>query len=88
MKKDNVISLEKPAKNPDTLTGILQAGTTELLVTAIQAEVQEFLSLYQQLTDGQGRHCVVRNGYLPERQIMTGPGEIDIRVRKTRGQEC
>ena len=84
MKKDNVISLEKPAENPDSLTETLQAGAKELLITAVQAELSEYLSLYQHLTDEQGRQCVVRNGYLPARQIMTGLGEVDIRVPKTR----
>ena len=84
MKKDNVISLEKPAENRDILTEILQAGATELLTKAVQAEVSEFVSLYQAVTDEQGRQCVVRNGYLPARQIMTGLGEVDIRVPRTR----
>ena len=84
MKKDNVISLEKPAENRDSLTETLQAGAKELLTKAVQAEMHEFLSLYQHLTDEQGRQCVVRNGYLPARQIMTGLGEVDICVPKTR----
>ena len=46
--------------------------------------MHEFLSLYQDVIDEQGRQCVVRNGYLPARQIMTGLGEVDIRVPKTR----
>ena len=84
MKKDNVISLEKPAENRDSLTETLQAGAKELLTKAVQAEMHEFLSLYQDVIDEQGRQCVVRNGYLPARQIMTGLGEVDIRVPKTR----
>lgn len=84
MKKDNVISLEKPAKDPDILTEMLQAGAKELLIKAVQAEMHEYLLLYQDVRDEQGRQCVVRNGYLPARQIMTGLGEVDIRVPKTR----
>ncbi len=84
MKKDNVISLEKPAENSDSLTEMLQAGAKELLTKAVQSELSEFLSQYQDVIDEQGRQCVVRNGYLPARQIMTGLGEVDIRVPKTR----
>ena len=84
MKKDNVISLEKPAENPDILTEMLQAGAKELLTKAVQAELTEFLLQYQDGVDAEGRQCVVRNGYLPGRQIMTGLGEVDIRVPKTR----
>jgi len=72
MKKDNVISLEKPAENRDILTEVLQAGAKELLTKAVQAELHEFLSLYQDVTDELGRQCVVRNGHLPAREIMTG----------------
>jgi len=84
MKKDNVIPLEKPAENSDSLTEMLQAGAKELLTKAVQSELSEFLSQYQDVIDEQGRQCVVRNGYLPARQIMTGLGEVDIRVPKTR----
>ena len=84
MKKDNVISLEKPAENPDILTEMLQAGAKELLTKAVQAELTEFLLQYQDGVDAEGRQCVVRNGYLPGRKIMTGLGEVAIRVPKTR----
>jgi len=84
MKKDNVISLKKPAEDPDILTKMLQAGAKELLTKAVQVELCEFLSQYRDETDEQGRQCVVRNGYLPARQLMTGLGEVDIRVPKTR----
>lgn len=84
MKKDNVISLEKPAENRDILTEMLKAGAAELLINAVQAELQEYLAVYQQLTDEQGRQCVVRNGYLPEREIMTGLGPVKVQVPKTR----
>lgn len=84
MKKDNVISLEKPAEERDILTELLRAGAKELLATAVQAEMHEFLSLYQHVTDEQGRQCVVRNGYLPAREIMTGLGPVEVKVPKTR----
>ena len=34
--------------------------------------------------DDQGRRAVVRNGYLPEREILTGIGPVAVRVPKTR----
>ena len=84
MKKDNVISLEKPAGGQDILTELLRDGARELLARAVQAEVYEFLSLYQEVTDERGRQCVVRNGYLPAREIMTGLGPVEVKVPKTR----
>ena len=86
MKKDNVISLEKPEGNPDLLTGLLRAGARELITQAVHAELTEFLTRYEDVTDSLGRRQVVRNGYLPQREIMTGIGPVDIQVPKTRDQ--
>ncbi len=84
MKNDNVISLETPAKDEDLLTNMLRQGAQELLTKAVQAELTEFLAQYQDVIDEQGRRAVVRNGYLPQREIMTGLGPVDIEVPKTR----
>ena len=80
MSKDKVISLE----NPDVLTDLLRSGARELIKKAVQSELAEFLSQYQDVTDSVGRPLLVRNGYLPEREIMTGIGPVDIKVPKTR----
>jgi len=84
MNKDNVISLESPAENSDLLTGLLQSGARDLIAQAVQAELTEFLSQYEEVTDSLGRRQVVRNGYLPQREIMTGLGPVAIKVPKTR----
>jgi putative transposase len=84
MKDDNVISLEKPVENEDSLAGMLRQGAQELIRKAVQAELDVFLSQYEDLTDAEGRKSVVRNGYLPEREIMTGIGEVAIKVPRTR----
>ena len=49
-----------------------------------RSELTEFLSPYQGMTDAGGKPLVVRNGYLSEREIMTGIGPVDIKVPKTR----
>jgi putative transposase len=84
MEKDNVISLENPEKNSDSLTALLKEGARELITEAVQAELSEFLVGYKNLRDERGRKQVVRNGHLPERKIMTGLGEVEIKVPKTR----
>ncbi len=84
MKNDNVISLETPAENEDLLTNMLRQGAQALLTKAVQAELTEFLAQYQDVVDEQGRRAVVRNGYLPQRAIMTGLGPVDVEVPKTR----
>lgn len=84
MSEDNVISLEKPEENADLLTGLLRAGARELITQAVHAELTEFLTRYEDVMDSLGRRQVVRNGYLPQREIMTGIGPVDIQVPKTR----
>ena len=84
MKKDTVVSLKKPVEESDPLTGLLRAGAQQLLCEAVAAELAEYLSQYQAERDAGGRRCVVRNGYLPARTLLTGLGEVPIQVPKTR----
>ena len=83
MSQDNVIALPTPPEN-DPLTSLLRQGARQLLAQAVEAELEAFLASYSGLEDEQGRRAVVRNGYLPERQVTTGIGEISVRVPKTR----
>ena len=69
MSKDNVISLEYPAENKDLLSSLLRSGARELTTKAVQTELTEFLSQYQDMTDPERRPLVVRNGYLPQRNL-------------------
>ena len=53
----------------DVLTAIARAGAQKMLADMIQQEVEECLAQRAHLRDEQGRRQVVRNGYLPEREI-------------------
>lgn len=66
------------------MTSMLRRGARDLLTKAVQAKLTEFLAQYQDVVDNQGRQSVVRNGYLPDREIMTGIGPVEIKVPKTR----
>jgi transposase-like protein len=55
-----------------------------LLAQAVEAEVTAFIEAHEHLTDEQGRRRVVRNGYLPERQVQTGIGSIEVKVPRVR----
>jgi transposase-like protein len=50
----------------------------------IQQEVEDWLVQHAHLRDEQGRRQVVRNGYLPEREIVTGLGPIAVRQPRVR----
>jgi len=55
-----------------------------LLQTAIENEVAEYIALYSERRDEKGRRMVVRNGFAPERSILTGIGSISIRQPRIR----
>ncbi len=60
-----------------------------MLADAIKSEVDTYLAHRSDLTDEQGRKQVVRNGYLPQRNITTPMGDVDVqqpRVRDRRPQ--
>ena len=81
MNDNNVIQLSSPVT--DLLGDVLKQGAQQLLAKAIEAEVAMLLAEYQdQKTDGV--QSVVRNGYLPERKIQTGLGELPVKVPKIR----
>lgn len=68
----------------DALTEVLRQGAQDLLRVAVEAEVAELLEHYQEERDSAGRQRLVRNGYLPERSIQTGIGEVPVRVPRVR----
>lgn len=83
MKDSNVIQLKQPAEELDPLTELLRSGAQQLIRQAVEVEVQDLLSRYRDL-QVDGRSAVVRNGYLPERTIQTGLGDVTVKVPKVR----
>ena len=53
--------------------------TVEKSLGYIQSAGAEWIEQRSQVRDEQGRRQVVRNGYLPERKLITGLGEIQVR---------
>lgn len=86
MSKDTVIQLDSP-EAIDPLTDLLRTGARKLIEEAVQAELAELLFHYQDDKTSEGRQRVVRNGYHPERQVLTGIGEVPVKMPKTRSRE-
>ena len=86
MSNDTVVSLGAPARVSDPLTELLRTGARGLVEAAVSAEFEEYLSAFVQEKLPDGRQRVVRNGHLPERKILTGLGEVDVRVPKARSR--
>jgi putative transposase len=84
MNKDNAKGFGTSGLINDSLTELLRLGARGLIEKAVATELQFFLSQYENVTDLKGRKTVVRNGYLPEREVLTGLGPIDVRVPKVR----
>jgi transposase-like protein len=88
MAKDNVIDLKKPeAFVDDPITDILRQGSRRLLTAALEAEIETFLNQYKDIRDDKGCQRVVRNGYLPEREIQTGIGQVSVRAPRIRDRQ-
>ena len=68
----------------DPLTEVLRQGAQQLLAQAIEVEVAMLLAQYAQRHDAEGRQAVVRNGYLPERDVQTGIGAVRVKVPRVR----
>ena len=85
MSKDRIVELKRPEeKSVDALTEILKDGAQKLLAAAIEAELKELLDKYKVLKTEKCQQAVVRNGYLPKREIQTGLGEISVCLPKVR----
>jgi len=85
MKDDSVISLKKPEGNfDDHLTELLRQGCARILGEALEVEIEAFIGHYRHLYDEEGRQRVIRNGYLPKREIQTGIGRVVVRVPRSR----
>ncbi len=91
MKTDNVIALSGPAADArSVLEEIARAGAIKMLRAALELEAQEFVDRFADRLDDEGRRLVVRNGYLPERELASGIGPLPVkkpRVRDRSGKE-
>ena len=73
MNKRNVIDLSGREESRDPLTEMLRAGAQQLIHQAVEAELQEFLAQCTPSRTEAGAAGVVRNGYLPPRDLQTNP---------------
>jgi putative transposase len=63
----------------DVLSQVLRERAQKMLQTAIQKAVDEYLQNRSDIVGEDGRRLVIRNGSLPERELMTGVGAIQLR---------
>lgn len=83
MANDTFVSFSDPAFR-DELSELVRDGAQRIIRQAVEAELRVFLDEHAEHRDVHGRRAVVRNGYQPEREILTGVGNVTVRVPKTR----
>ena len=85
MSKATLKALSQPEKTAtDPLTELLRDGARRLIAQAVEAELEQLLAQQADNRLSDGRKAVVRNGFLPERTIQTGVGDVAIKVPKVR----
>ena len=87
MKKNNVILSETQPRTElvrDELTNFMRLQAQKMLQIAIEKEVSDFMRLHQDKQLCNGHRQVVRNGYLPERSLQTGIGDIALKIPRVR----
>ena len=84
MNKSNVVKLAGRDPIIDPLTELLRTGAEQLVYQAVEAELLELLAEHSDRRTESGHAGVVRNGYLPERELQTGVGPVTVRVPKVR----
>ena len=80
MKNDTTTPLQIPeASTKDVLTEVLRDGAREMLGSAIEAEVAEYIAGHAHERAPDGHRLVVRNGHASERELQTGLGAIRVK---------
>jgi len=80
----NVLQLSQPGGFSDPLTEVLRNGARALLAEAVEAEVAALLGVHAGELTADGRQRLVRHGFLPKREIMTGIGPVAVRCPRVR----
>ena len=81
MRNSNVSDLESRVEKElrSSLDDLLREGARRMLQSAIEVEVSEHIDRNKEIRDDAGHRLVVRNGSLPERDIVSGVGSLRVK---------
>ncbi len=82
--KDTKKGIAEQSEMGLSLEELIRRAARELIQKAIEVEVQELLAEYGNVKMLGGQRAVVRNGYLPAREVLTAIGNVEVRVPKVR----
>jgi hypothetical protein len=74
-----VLRFGAPMDPRSVLDQIVRDGASQMLQAALEDAVNAFMEAHASKTDGNGRRPVVRNGYVPSREIVTKAGCVEIK---------
>ena len=86
MDKSNVVEFAGRDGIVDPMTELLRTGAEQLIYQAVEGELQELLARHTERRLCDGRAGVVRNGYLPARELQTGLGPVTVKIPKVRAK--
>jgi Transposase, Mutator family len=66
------------------LDALVREGTRRMLLTALKAEVDEYVAQHADQRDEVGHALVVRNGVAAPRTVTTAAGELEIQAPRVR----
>jgi len=66
------------------LDELVRQGAQQMLQSAIETEVEDFLAQHAERRDAHGNRLVVRNGYQRSREILTGAGRLAVEQPRAR----
>ncbi|MGF6980033.1 putative transposase [Paraburkholderia sp. JPY465] len=84
MKKITQESNSSKAQTKSVLDELIQQGARQIIQQAVEVELATMLEQYSNVKSIDGRRAVVRNGYLPEREVVTAIGPVTVQVPKVR----
>ena len=84
MRKHKQETLGSPEEIGMSLDDLVRRGARQVIEQAIEAELAELLAQYSNVKTLAGRQAVVRNGYLPKREVLTAAGPVAVQVPKVR----
>ena len=86
MAKSNVVEVSGRDAIVGPLTDLLRTGAEQLIYRAVEDELQDLLAIHSERRLSDGKAGVVRNGYLPERELQTGLGPVTVKIPKVRAK--
>ena len=86
MAKSNVVEVPGRDTIADPLTDLLRTGAEQLIYRAVEEELKDLLASHSERRLADGKAGVVRNGYLPQRELQTGLGPVTVKIPKVRAK--